>query len=747
MLKEGHQKANLELDKAQLSIDEELSSLEVAGQNIYSLWPENRNAGKAEVITAFHNFLNANPNVQGVAVGMEPEEYPEYPKGFSPYVLKIDGGFRETMLSDTRKYREADWYKKTKDTNRPRWSNPFREVNGSVIVSYCIPLHNASGKFVGVLAVDLGLSNLTKKLQKIRPHDNTMLTVMDRNFKFLVHPNTQYILNKSAHNLLEQAHYHPNESIYVDMKRRVRGLGVYNDGKETHFLYYAPVRKADWTITLDYPRKEVLKGVTQIRREMFAISLLGLLGLLAVAIIVARRMVRPIKQFSKAASQIAGGDFNTTLPQLKDKDELWQLGDSLDNMQKSLKQYIADLKATTKEKGRIESELHIASQIQMAMIPKIFPPYPNRTDVDIYGSLIPAKEVGGDLYDFFIHDEKLFFCIGDVSGKGIPASLVMAVTRSLVRIVAAREDRPGIIVEALNDSMADMNESNMFVTMFVGVLDLGSGLLRYCNAGHDAPMIAGPEAGKAEMLNVESNLPIAVLANMKFKEQEISLQSNTSIFLYTDGLNEAENPQKELFGDERMLQAIKEISQGTPKQQVEFMNQVVLAHVNGAEQSDDLTMLSIKCIYGMEQNKPHAEPHLKHATFHNNIKDVPSLGEFIDGVGDEEHIDPATVNSINLALEEAVVNVMNYAYPEGTVGAIELDSSVTPDEWQFTLADKGKPFDPTQVEEPDTTIDVEERPIGGLGIFLVRQIMDSVTYERKGDENILTLTKKLNKTK
>jgi sigma-B regulation protein RsbU (phosphoserine phosphatase) len=229
----------------------------------------------------------------------------------------------------------------------------------------------------------------------------------------------------------------------------------------------------------------------------------------------------------------------------------------------------------------------------MSMLPKTFPPYPERDDIDIYGQVTPAKAVGGDLFDFYIHDEKLFFCIGDVSGKGIPASMFMAVARSLFRNVSAHVSEPHIIAKALNDSMSEGNEMSMFVTMFIGVLDLQTGLLRYCNAGHDAPLLIGQGVG---VLPCESNLPIGLM-DWEFVPQETTIASGTTIFLYTDGLNEAENSQHQQFGEEQILQLAEEqLVKGEcqPMPLIQRMSAAVHFFAGAAEQSDDLTMLAIQ---------------------------------------------------------------------------------------------------------------------------------------------------------
>jgi len=223
----------------------------------------------------------------------------------------------------------------------------------------------------------------------------------------------------------------------------------------------------------------------------------------------------------------------------------------------------------------------------MSMLPKTSPAFPNRNDIELYASLTPAKAVGGDLYDFFIRDEKLFFCIGDVSGKGVPASLVMAVSRTLFRNISAHTAEPSHIVKTMNVNICEGNDNYMFVTLFVGVLDLQTGCLRYCNAGHDAPYLG------TELLPCDSNLPIGVAAELNFTDQEATIAPGKTLFLYTDGLTEAENGNRELFGMERITDVIAAFN-GAPKEQIETMADAVHQFVGDTEQSDDLTMLAFR---------------------------------------------------------------------------------------------------------------------------------------------------------
>ena len=380
---------------------------------------------------------------------------------------------------------------------------------------------------------------------------------------------------------------------------------------------------------------------------------------------------------------------------------------------------------------RMEDELKVASDIQMSMIPKIFPPFPDRNDIDMAAIIDPAKEVGGDLYDFFIHDEKLFFCIGDVSGKGVPAALVMAVTRSLFRTISLHHQNAKGIVTSMNNALASANETNMFVTLFCGILDMQTGLLNYCNAGHNAPVLLSDDK---YMLPVVPNLALGILEGVDFQEQHVQIHYDDAIFLYTDGLTEAENIHAQLFGEERMREVLT--GRKASIEHLQNMQKAVHEFVGEAPQSDDLTMLFIHYL-----NK--GSESLYQLTITNDVQEIPKVSQLVEEIGEQRGLDVSLVMSLNLALEEAVTNVVVYAYPEGQEGKVDVEAILRPGSVEFTLIDSGKAFDPTSRPDPDLSLGVEDRPIGGLGIFLVRQIMDKVEYERRDGKNYLRMTKNI----
>ena len=382
---------------------------------------------------------------------------------------------------------------------------------------------------------------------------------------------------------------------------------------------------------------------------------------------------------------------------------------------------------STAKNQRMENELHIARAIQMAMLPKVFPPFVDRPDINVYGIVNPAKEVGGDLYDFYVRQDKLFFCVGDVSGKGVPAALVMAMSRSLFRSITAHEESAAGVVRQMNDTMAEQNDQDMFITLFLGVLDMETGMLDYCNAGHNAPVHMRFDGSRlvAESLPVDANLPLGILCGYEYKSQSTKLEYGDMLFLYTDGLNEAENNRHEQYGEERMMRTLSAFTDNRPRNIVDTMQESVDTFTDGAEQSDDLTMLAIR----------YQTPAI---VMRNDIQQIPTLAEWIEGLGIPEELSMP----VNLALEEIVSNVMLYAYPDKS-GKVFVEFTRLPSSIIFTVSDSGIPFDPTAQAPADITLSAEERTIGGLGIHLVRQLMDEITYRREEDKNILVLVKNL----
>lgn len=492
-------------------------------------------------------FMEANPLVCGIAMEFAPNVYSDVEStyGFTPYVTQLKGEFERLDLGMHTNSYEWDWWTIPNETGKASWVSPFRDTSlGHVIACYAIPVMH-EGRVFAVIAVDIDTEAFSKKCDEISPYPGARTMILDRSFRFISHEDKDYLLKSPFE--LDGFEIPDDDSLKTTIESGGSGhfKGVF-DGQKALY-YFAPVDRTGWMISIYCPEKEIYDGVNRMKRSTTIIALFSILVMILSLIYLFRRM-----------------------------------------------------QVITASKAGIESELNIASSIQSGMLPKLYPAFPEREDIDIYGFQKPAKSVGGDLYDYFIRDGKLFFCIGDVSGKGVPASLYMAVTRALFRNVSLHQDDPSEIVKALNIALSEGNTYNMFCTMFVGVLDIATGHLDFCNGGHNAPMICRVNAdGSTDVTFAKmiTNLAIGIIPEFVYRGEEAKLNPGDLVFLYTDGLTEAENTDKELFGDNAALSELKrsigDVTESV-KSYVDRMYEAVLTHTAGAEQSDDLSMLVLR---------------------------------------------------------------------------------------------------------------------------------------------------------
>ena len=731
------------LDKTSLRVEGILNRVEVATQ--MTEWLVQRHPDKADSMFVYsRGMLQNNPDFYNCSIAFEPYYFKDKGRYFSAY-SKINGDTIRTIQggSDHYQYFYMDWYLMPKLLDHPCWTEPYMDfdapTNGyAMVTSYCQAIKNKEGNVVGVINTSLSLNWLSQTISEIKPYPNSYSIMIGRGGTFFVHPDTTKITRQT---IFTQTIDKPDTALTAlgyAMQRGEEGMKRMTIDNTDCYVFYKPLGQTGCSMAIVCPESDIFGGFNRLRHIVWAIVTGGLLLMLVFFIRLITRELRPLQQLAKETETIASGQFNAKIPDFYRIDEIGQLSHSFTDMQQSLVRYIEELKDTTIQKASIESELNIARAIQMAMLPKTFPPFPDCDEVSIYGQLTPAKAVGGDLYDFYIRDGKLFFCIGDVSGKGIPASLVMAVTRALFRTISAHESMPERIVSQLSNTIAEDNEMNMFVTMFVGVLDLETGHMRYCNAGHDAPLLISRNGHRIGLLPVDSNLPAGVMPGWTFSQQDSAIDMGTTIFLYTDGLTEAENSAHGQFGEQRITDTAQaDAVERSPHALIDQMTTAVHAFVGDAEQSDDLTMMAIQ--YNPSKSDNGQRRHS--ITLPNDIMTIPQLQSFVDEVAEDACLDMSLITSLELAIEEAVVNVMKYAYPQDTKGTVNIVATVEDDCLSFVISDSGSPFDPTAKADVNTTLSAEERPIGGLGIHLVRQIMDETIYERQDDRNILTLRK------
>ena len=635
-------------------------------------------------------LVEQNPTLDGCCIAMVPNYYPEKGRLFEPYTIRRDTGIETYQLgSEEHDYSTNRVFIETIAQDTSVWSEPYPnpEEPDVTLVTYTHPIHDKTGKVVGSIAVDLNTGWLGDVLNSRHLYPSSYNLLLSVEGHLICGPDAGTVNPREVDmmvSLLNDSTCSQNAS--TSGRFHTVNFNDKENGSKGFDYSMSPRALNSWRLAVVHYKDEVFQPLNSLRWRNL---LLTLVGLLVFAFIIQR---------------------------------------SAHNLNK--------LEKANLEKERIDNELNIAKNIQMDMLPKP-DSAATRDDVSLFGSIIPAKIVGGDLYDHFIRDEKLFFCIGDVSGKGVPAALVMAVVHTLFRSISAHESRPDRIMHTLNENACQGNDSNMFVTFFIGVLDLPTGKLRYCNAGHNGPVIVGKDM---RMLPAKANLPLGVVDDMVYVAQEETLVPNETLFLYTDGVTEAKNSQHEQFGMTQLEETLKGLvvqEAVTPKHLIETVTEHVNAFVQDAEQSDDLTMLAVQYT-----PKTKAIIFQDTLTISNKLSEITRLNTCVTTAADALHLEMGLTSKLKLAVEEAVVNIIDYAYPSGTEGTIVIHFEADSDCLRFIITDTGAEFDPTSVSKADTTLSVEDRPIGGLGVFLVRNLMDSINYERLGGKNILRLEKR-----
>ena len=591
--KEAISHATEVLNSTALRVNNILENVEIATRNIDWLVGRHLDAPDSMFVYSRRILVN-NPYLDGCSIAFEPYYFKEKGQYFSAFSLNENGTITTVQEgSNMYQYFYMDWYLLPRMMNKPVWTEPFNDYNpesiasSQTITSYTKPLTDKNGDVVGVISVDLALEWLSQTISSVKPYPNSYSIMLGRSGTFFVHPDSTI---RSKQTIFTETMEKPNPKITALGKAMLAGeegmMELKMDGRDS-YVFYKPLGNTGWSTAIVCPESDIFGGYNRLLNVVIILIIIGLLLMLLAFSRIFTHMLQPLSQLAKQAETIASGKFDENLPVTDRIDEIGKLSNSFRYMQTSLVNYIDELTRTTANKERIEGELRIAHDIQMGMIPRIFPAFPERDDIDIYASMTPAKEVGGDLYDFFIQNDKLYYCIGDVSGKGIPASLFMAVTRNLFRVVAQQELPPAEIARQINDTLSEDNDQGMFVTMFIGVINLKTGEMSYCNCGHNPPVI------EDEFMQMEPNVPMGLFTGFEFVDECIDNVENKMILLYTDGLNEAENEAHEQYGDDRLLAYMQQHAE-TAKTTINDLLESVAQHVAGAEPSDDLTMLCFK---------------------------------------------------------------------------------------------------------------------------------------------------------
>jgi len=739
-----------------------------------------REMTKAEMdeflLQSLGNARKIVPQIIAVVVAFEPGMGPETKSGEFMRLARFVHD--STVLITGADYEKETWYKSTKEGMTSRWQEPFIGVFvQEPIAVYTIPImrKNRQGEEVlaGVLAVDMSIDFLKNTVASIPVSDSGYAMILSAKNAIVAHPKN---IDLGASDTLIVQKVKTEKGVDFDRLTQKSEHGLFRGfvgNSDLSAIYYTTIKSNNWTFLVVWPMQKFLKDQASFVTLIGILILGGYILILVFVLVISFRVSRPLRQLAKSVDKFGEGNFDATLPDIKGHDEIAQLSEAFSHMQASIKENIT----TQKNLGRIERELDFARNIQLAMLPA------NEKDEDCNDDrhelapfMLPAKEVGGDFYDFFkIDNDHLCVVVGDVSGKGVPASLFMMVSRIILRTMLKNQKNVVRTFNSTNYALAKRNKLNMFVTVWMGVIDLRSGHVEFASAGHNPPAVRH-EDGTVEFIPSKSDLVMAAMDNIIYKQQTFDLKPGDTLFLYTDGVTEATNGNNELFGDARLLAALAKGKDQTTADICKFVKKEIDSFVQGAPQFDDITMMGVKYIGNDEPVWERYERTIDVATegqgelktfvegiftpmdgytkmqmqsawerYEKIVDVIPEnqdiLTAFVEGILAPMEGSMKSQMQINIAIDEIYSNIVKFSGATKVTLIVEVRKATLTA--KLTFIDNGIPYDPLKSKDPDISLSAEEREVGGLGIFIVKKTMDSVCYRRNGDNNELAIIKTL----
>ncbi len=511
--------------------------------------------------------------------------------------------------------RQRDWYINALAEDGTVFTETYLDVFGRLLVTCASPVKTQAGKTVGVLGMDILIEDINASIVNAEVGEEGYAFLIDQNGIVISAPN----LEVGPDGNYKQVKLGEQRGFSAVVEAMLAGESGFLEAQadEPLFVSYAPVPVSGWSLGMVLPREEVVapaaamydhimaetgettgavSSMTAIMLVFFALAIVVIVVIVMIATRVqSRRLTDPIRTLTQGAQTIGAGNLDYEID-VNTGDELEILGDTINHMTVSLKEYMTNLEAITADRERIAAELGVAATIQTSMLPCIFPAFPEREEFNIFADMHPAKKVGGDFYDFFLTDpDHLWVVIADVSGKGVPAALFMVIAKTLIKNQAGSCGDPGEVLGVVNNQLCENNDAAMFVTCFVGVLDIPTGKFTFANAGHNAPLLyrAG---GAYDWLKVKPGFVLAGLDNMQFISEELTMHRGDRLYLYTDGVTEALNPAEELYGEDRLLETMnrEDVKKQPIEKVVEAVQEDIHVYADGAEQADDITMLLLE---------------------------------------------------------------------------------------------------------------------------------------------------------
>jgi sigma-B regulation protein RsbU (phosphoserine phosphatase) len=579
-------------------VEEVLASAE-EGTRLLSSVLAQTSVSEEELERVIRAFVEGNGKLYGSAAAVAPERGRQY----APYFYRQDGKTkRADLASDSYRYWERDWYVAAASSGKARWSEPYFDEGGgdAWLVTYSVPvfrIEEGEGKLLGVVTADLSLGWLQEFVRSADPEGAAYVVVLSGKGHVLAHPDPGLVFSRESVLEMERPEARPETREILEMMLRgEEGFLRFRDlylGRDARAAF-RPVGGAGWSYAAIYPEDEILADVHRLARAQSLILAGGLAALMLLIGMLAGRLTRPLTKLSASAGEIAAGRLDAPLPEVRSRDEVGALNDAFHRMRDSLQAYIRDLEETTRARQRLESELQLARRIQVDMLPAASAGGKPGDRFELQAILEPARQIGGDLYEYFQRDGKLTFVVGDVSGKGVGAALFMARAKTLFRAIALLEPDLAAVLSAVNRDLCQENEQGMFVTLFAGVLELGTGNLSYASAGHDAPVVLGASGEPPRFLDVSGGPVLGLLEASPYTAQSTTLPPGAGLVLYTDGVSEALDPQGEFFTAARLLEDLARTPERSAASVARAVYDDVKSFAATAPQSDDITVLAVR---------------------------------------------------------------------------------------------------------------------------------------------------------
>lgn len=681
----------------------------------------------------------------GASIALNPAMV-EDPLGFAPYYYHKEGILSYTDLAGEQyNYRDQAWYTEAIAVGKPTWIEPyFDEGGGNILMTtFAVPVYRVDtlgARFLyAVVTADVALQEIHNYLRRLRLGNSGFGTLLSR---------TGIILSgKNPDNIMR--HYSEAHSDILDVQTWREMFSSALAGQSVTRQLQCPevagkcvirmdaLHSTGWPVGVIYSEKEILAPLHQYEIKAAILGLVTVLLLALAVYTVTRSITRPLTALAKASDDMARGDLNTPLPAARGDDEVARLVRSFSAMKKDLKNHIADLEAATASRSRLEGELAAAREIQMSMLPQGGEALEQVEQYDLWARVRPAKSVGGDLYSYYRSGRQLFIAVGDVSDKGVPAALFMAKAISLIHQLVAVDSDPAAAMADLNNALEAGNDNCMFVTLFLGVLDLDTLQLRFASAGHTPPSLLRMNA--ITVLPQDDGAALGLATDLEYPLNTLQLQAADRLAIYTDGIDESFNEQAQMFGFERFNQCFAQTGQMPVALAGPEIFQAVDAHAGATAQSDDITLLLLQL--SSAGSKPSYPASKVAEDFASGENLSARVLDWVERTLESLAMPLDTQMQLTLITEEIITNIDKYADLPGNT-TVEVALEFTPESSSVQVSDSGTAFNPLRDSvRSELGADIDSAEIGGLGVHLITQLSDEQDYRRLNGRNVLRVVK------